>query len=83
MNADRDSRSTPSSAESDGTHTVNTRPSPRAVGGWTPEEWADQIRWYIDHCQDDLPDYKISMLEGDLILRRKGEDWQNDYIVLW
>ena len=57
--------------------------APKAHGGYGPEDWADRIRWDIDHCLDDLPDYKISMYEGDLILRRKGEGWQEDYIVLW
>lgn len=88
MSADSDSRYTSSTAESGGTPTVNTHGSPRAVGGWTPEEWADRIRQDIDHCQDDLPGHVICIHEGDLILRRVKSDPYDmsvyeDYIVLW
>jgi hypothetical protein len=61
----------------------NTHGSPRAVGGFSPEDYVEQFHRLFEQVEDDLPDYMVCVYDGDLILRRRDKGWSQDYLIIW
>lgn len=80
MSADSDSRSTSSTAGSDGIPTVNTPgSSPVVRGGYSLEEWAHKIDALIQEAEDD--GYVVFLLDdsgrSNLMIGPDNWDYEN------
>lgn len=80
MSADSNSRSTSSTAGSDGIPTESTPGSPPAVhGGYSPEEWAHKIDVLIQEAEDD--GYVVFCLDdsgrSNLMIGPNNWDYEN------